>query len=358
MQKHGMNDNSRPRLLRDIQAQPESLAGVLSYHCGEGREALEQAAALLRGQKRVIITGMGASLYASLPLEYLLCGSGIDASAVESAEMLHYHKDACDGAVAVLVSRSGESVEVAKLSAALRGRVPMIGVTNEADSPLARDSNSSLHIRSLPDEMVAIQSYTGTVLTLLLLGAAASGTLAEMRAALEKALESLPELIARNLAALESWDEFLEARTPVYLLGRGPSCGSALEGALLFNETAKAPAAGMPAGSFRHGPVELVDERFCGIVFAAAGRTRTLNLTLARDVQRFGGKVRVIGPQDGDSAGLTVCEVPAAAEPVAPLLEIIPVQFAALRLAQLRGLKIGSFRYTPQVTRDENAFVR
>ena len=353
-----MSETNSPRLLQDIQDQAGSLGGVLRHHQGPGREALDRAAALLTSHRRVILTGMGASLFASLPLEYYLCEHGIDASAIESAEALHYRREACNGAVVVLVSRSGESVEIAKLTAALKGRVPLIGVTNETGSALAQQADVRLDIRSLPDEMVAIQTYTGTVLTLLLLGAAAAGTFDEMAAQLEAALQELPALIAANLIGLGGWDDFLAPRTPVYLLGRGPSCGSTLEGALLFNETAKAPAAGMAAGSFRHGPVELVDERFSGIVFAPAGRTRGLNLTLARDLQRFGGKVRVIGPEDADTAGLTVCPVPQVSEAIAPLLEIIPVQFAALRLAQLRGLKVGSFRYTPQVTRDEEAFAR
>ena len=38
-----------------------------------------------------------------------------------------------------------------------------------------------------------------------------------------------------------------------------------------------------------------------------------------------------------------------------PLLEIVPVQVAAMRLAELRGIVLGSFRYAAQVTRDEGS---
>ena len=38
---------------------------------------------------------------------------------------------------------------------------------------------------------------------------------------------------------------------------------------------------------------------------------------------------------------------------LAPLLEIVPVQVAAARLAQLRGIALGSFRFAPQVAIDE-----
>jgi hypothetical protein len=35
---------------------------------------------------------------------------------------------------------------------------------------------------------------------------------------------------------------------------------------------------------------------------------------------------------------------------------VIPFQLAALRLAQLRGLNVGRFRYAPQVAHDEATF--
>ena len=347
-----------PRLAEDIQAQPASLACVLEQQCGKGRTELLHAASILCSAKRVVITGIGASMFASIPLEYLLCSHGIDAVTVEAAEFLHYRPNTYRDAVVIMVSRSGESVEITKLLSTLKGRPPIIGVTNETASTLAREADLSLPIGSLPDEMVAIQSYTGTLLTLHLLGRATINELGAAEAEVRALLPGLASLIAINLDELRCWDAFLEGGAPVYVLARGPSYGSALEGALLFNETAKAPAIGMAAASFRHGPVELVDSGFRGLIFAPTGHTFDLNVALAQDLTRFGGRVRVIGPQIADGRGLEWCSTPSVPEMLAPLLEIVPVQVAALRLAELKGIEVGSFRYTPQVTRDEATFSR
>ena len=347
-----------PRLAENIQAQPASLARVLQQHCGMGRDKLLHAASQLRTAKRVVITGIGASMFASIPLEYLLCSHGIDAVTVEAAEFLHYRCNAYRDAVVIVVSRSGDSVEIAKLLPTLKGRMPIIGVTNEAARTLAREADLSINVGSLPDEMVAIQSYTGTLLTLYLLGMATVDELRATQEEVEALLPALSRLIAVNLDELRGWDPFLEGSALVYLLGRGPSYGSALEGALLFNETAKAPAIGMPAASFRHGPVELVDQGFRGLIFAPRGCTCALNVALAQNLTRFGGRVRVIGPQNADGAGLEWSATPSVPEMLSPLFEIVPVQVAALRLAQLKGITVGSFRYTPQVTLDEATFSR
>ncbi len=76
------------------------------------------------------------------------------------------------------------------------------------------------------------------------------------------------------------------------------------------------------------------------------------------DLIRFGGSVRLIGPADSDGKGLPWINTPPCPEMLAPLLEIVPVQVAALRLAELRGIAVGSFRYIAQVIRDERAISR
>jgi glutamine---fructose-6-phosphate transaminase (isomerizing) len=344
------------RLLGDIRGQERSLEKVLAWQRGDGRGALLRSAGLLREARKIVVTGIGASLHAAFPLQYELAAKGFDCGIVESGELLHYQERLCAGAVVVVVSRSGESVEIVKLLARLKGVAShTIGITNEAASALGRGVDVAVIVGSLADEMVAVQSYTGTVAALLLL----AGAVSEFEARQQEIAGILPRissLIADQLERIHEWDDFFRVGSPIYLLGRGPSYASALEGALLFSETAKEPAVGLAGGSFRHGPVEIVDAGFRAIVFAAEGRTRQLNLGLARDLVRFGAMVRVVGPLRDDDGGLSFVEVPGVSEWLAPLVEIVPVQLAALRLAYVKGLEIGKFRHAPQVTRDEMKF--
>jgi glucosamine--fructose-6-phosphate aminotransferase (isomerizing) len=205
--------------------------------------------------------------------------------------------------------------------------------------------------------MVAIQTYTGTLLTVHLLDCAMDDRADAGKEEVEALLPSFADLVSGCLSQRERWDGFLEIGSPIHLLARGPSCSSALEGALLFNEIAKFPAAGMPLASFRHGPVELVDKNFRGLLFAPVGETQGLNLALAEDLVRFGGQVRVVGPAQASASELEWCDIPAVAEILSPTFEIVPVQAAALRMAELRGIAPGSFRYAPQVATDESSFM-
>ena len=103
---------------------------------------LQESAAVLRSSKRVVIVGIGASLNAAIPLENFLCSHGIETCTVEAGELLHYRSAVCRGATVVVVSRSGESIEIAMLLETLRGSVPIMGVTNEPGSTLAREVGS------------------------------------------------------------------------------------------------------------------------------------------------------------------------------------------------------------------------
>ncbi|MDE3104090.1 MAG: SIS domain-containing protein [Acidobacteriota bacterium] len=347
---------SAEQMKRRIAAQATSLQRVLSHHVSAGNEAMQQAAALMRRSRQIVITGMGASYYAALPLESHLCGLGMNVIAVEAGEYLHFRPHAYPDAVVVVVSRSGESIEIVKLLAALRGRQPVIGITNRPESRLAQSADIAIDIHSLDDDIVALQTYTGTLLALALLGRAVEqeGALALREA--ESLLPEVQRLVDASLASISTWDPFLSPGHALYLLARGGSFASALEGALLFHEVAKAPAVAMPTASFRHGPVEVVNDHFRAILFAPDTPTQPLNLALAQDLVRFGGEVRVIGPRIHMPAGLAHLETPRVPALYAPMLEILPVQVAALRLAEMRGIVPGSFRFAPPVATDEASF--
>jgi glucosamine--fructose-6-phosphate aminotransferase (isomerizing) len=358
-QDRSYNNVTQSILAQNILAQPESLSRVLEHQCGQGAESLAKAAALLRSAKRVLITGMGASLFASIPLEYYLCANGIDAVALESGELLHYRQEGFRDAVTVVVSRSGESIEIKKLLQSLKGRTKIIGICNEPGSTLDRMADVSIQLGSLDDEIVSIQTYTGTLLTQYLLASAVVDTAKTAHVTVSALLPAFAQQVESSFSALGRWDNFLVHVSSLYLLARGPSCASAFEGALLFHEVAKTAAVGMMAGSFRHGPVEVVDASFTGLLFAPQGKTRDLNLALAGDLARFGGCIRVIGPSLEDNAlenMLIGCEIPPVPESLAPLFEIVPIQVAALRMAELKGIPPGSFRYAPRVAADEADF--
>jgi glucosamine--fructose-6-phosphate aminotransferase (isomerizing) len=351
---------TRPPLVENILGQGISLPAAAGHHFGAGMQSLRRAAELVRAARQVVIAGMGASQFASIALGCSLLQHGAPASVIEASELLYYAFPALgDTTCVIAVSRSGESVEIVKLLPILRAQgASIIAVTNDPASSLARSADAVLLLNCPPDQMVAIQSFTATALVLGLLGAACFDELDGARAGLSAAFEQLPAWIQSTLDDSKTWAGFLDPATPLYFLGRGPSLASVREAVLLMHEAAKMPAVGMSSAEFRHGPVEALGPHFHAVVFGSPRPTVALDLALARDLVRLGAQVRWIGPLANDARDLELCpwnaQFPAA---FANVFEIIPVQIAAYRMAELRGLPIGEFRFAPQVTTTETGFL-
>jgi glucosamine--fructose-6-phosphate aminotransferase (isomerizing) len=291
---------------------------------------------------------------------HYLASKGVLAPVIETAELLYSYASAIqENTAVILVSRSGESVEVTKLLPLLKQRnATVIGVTNVPGSTLASSSTQSVCVQSPPDQLVAIQTYTATVIVLLLLGAAFCNEFdATLRAELDATSTVLSNWIPECFESSGDWASFFRTEAPLYLLGRGASLASVAAGALAFQEVAKAPAIGMSASSFRHGPVEVVDEQFHGIIFGSQRDTADLDAALAEDVSRLKGNVRWIGPPLTGRKIVPLCPWPAnIPDRFASVFEIIPMQIAACRLAERRGIIPGEFRHAPAITLSETGF--
>lgn len=349
-----------PPLAENILSEADALRAVRAHHFSAGREALVRAAELLRSSKRIILSGMGGSLFACVPLSYFFAERGIFAQVIETSELLHFCTPALDASTAViLVSRSGESVETTKLLPLLKqARCSVVGVVNVPDSTLATQSNQTVFLGSPPDELVAIQTYTATIVTLLLIGSAYFLDLyGAMKAELDATIESLSAWIPECFRWSGAWPSFFASASPLYVLGRGASLGSVGAAALLFHEAAKMPAVGMSAAQFRHGPVEVVDEQFRAVIFGSQAASREIDHALAEDLAKANSNVRWIGPPVENSTVPPLYPWPAdLPERFAPVAEIIPMQIAAYRTAQWRGVPLGRFRFAPMITLSETGF--
>jgi glutamine---fructose-6-phosphate transaminase (isomerizing) len=353
---------SRIPMLDNILAQPASHRGVLTLY--QGNATLRACAEKIRqAQGRIIFSAMGGSLFATLPAVSRLAQQGYPVQVTESAELLHYGSATLRaGDVGVVVSRSGGSIEPVLLAEKMRqAGMIVVGLTNVPGSELEKIADITLPIGSQADKLIAVQTYTGTVLAMLLLTEEViAGESAQLSDECGAALPALSTHIDECLRASEGWQDWLMGG-PLYLLGRGPALASAYEGALLLHETAKTAAVGMSSGQFRHGPAEILSRDFRAVVFGTPPITRSLDRSLADDLFSVGAKARWIGPAapagDGRAHAPSLVPWPEIADLLAPLFEIVPLQAAAYRLALWRGITPGDFRFVTEVTASESGFL-
>ena len=299
--------------------------------------------------RRVVITGMGSSLHASYPLHRALIGAGIVSHWVESAELLLgfeslYQPDT----LLIVVSQSGESAEVVALAKRAAEFGHLIGVTNNPNSQLGKNSGTVLNMEAGVESTVSCKTYLSTLTILHWLSAYL------IRGEVGGVLENLAQAERAVLSYLAAWREHaaellpqLDGITSVFVTGRGNSLATAGTGGLILKESTRQHAEGMSAAAFRHGPLEMAGKNVLVLIFEGNDTTSVMHRRLAVDIIHGGGKAMLIGSR---TLGLDVFRTPEVADSVQQIVEILPIQMLSLALAARDGFEAGRFERASKIT--------
>jgi glucosamine--fructose-6-phosphate aminotransferase (isomerizing) len=333
--------------VEDLLAQPEAVRATVDQLRVSTWD--RDLSALLKENRfqRVVLTGMGSSFHALHPLSLRLIAGGWTAVPVETSELIHYQRGLLGPeTLLVVVSQSGRSAEIVRLVNLAKRRCTMIGLTNTADSPLAKSANVTLLMRAGREYSVSSRTYVASLAALTWLGEIMTGRNPDRTA------RELAQAEIAMAAYLGGWRRHVQSLRRVFsnveqlfLTGRGPSLAAVRTGALIIKEAARFPAEAMSTAAFRHGPLEIAAGNVMVVMLHGPSRTAELNEALVRDVKRAGGQARLVG-----EAGSGAFRLTPVSDTLAPLFEILPLQMISLALAALAGREAGRFERASKIT--------
>jgi glucosamine--fructose-6-phosphate aminotransferase (isomerizing) len=308
---------------------------------------------VVRNARHVYLTGIGSSWHAALTAAPLFSLGGHPVYTQDASELLQFAAIP-SGAVIIAISRTGRSIEIVHLLAKARAcGATVIGVTNSEDGPLAQEAQIPIVIGARLDHAISVNTYSTLAATA---GALASASIGVFDDALTA---SLARAIAAAGQSLGMWQEqitesaWLLPGSVCYFLARGSSLGSCHEARLLWEEGVKSPATAMGTGGFRHGPQEMVAEGSRFGIWIDGRSMRGQDLAIARDLMRLGASVMLIGQDLPEDAGNLVFHLPKVPPEWQFLIDVIPAQLTAERLARLSGVDCDSFRLCSYIVEDE-----
>lgn len=345
------------KFLQEILEQPKSLSDTLNFYLeGDGRIHLEKIVQIWKSKKfeQIIFTGMGSSFFASHAAACMLSRSGIKSFVVNAGELLHYHFPIIQpDSLLVCVSQSGESFEVVKILENIPQGITCIGISNEEESSVIKNSTEYLLCRAGKEEMTSTKTYISTALVMFIFSLALAG---EWNDAKREEMAKLVGIVEEVINNKEEWlgeaMKVLGDRSFVQIIGRGTAYASVQQSALMFKEGARNPSAGIYGGEFRHGPLEMVKEGFKAIVFAPIGKTYQQSIKLIEDITKFGGEVIKITNSNEVIENNKVCtiKIPYCDEDFFSIPGVIPVQFLVNEWALESGIRPGDFTRGAKVT--------
>ena len=337
--------------LKDILRQPEELERTIEYLCRPRLPALVAAVEAVRGARHVYLTGIGSSWHAALNVSVQFHEHAHPVYLHDAAELLTFGAFPKDSAM-IIISRSGKSTEIVQLARkARRAGVTVIGITNAPEGTLTKEAHHAIVVPIQFDHAISVNTYTTLALAAGLLASSVveeeekADSSGKNRHRNDKSSDSLATLLSRAVAeagrAIPGWQEqvanspWLKPHNTTYFLARGSSLGSAYESRLMWEEGVKTPATAMGMAGFRHGPQEVIkkDMRFC--IWIDGTQMREQDLAVARDLRKLGARVMLIGEKLPEDAGDLVFQLPAIPPAWQFLIDIIPAQLVAERLAPL-----------------------
>jgi glutamine---fructose-6-phosphate transaminase (isomerizing) len=351
-------DGHKHFMHKEIFEQPRAVADTI-----RGRISLEQGDVVLDGVElteeyvrsldRITIVACGTSWHAGLSGRLMIEQLARIPVEVELASEFRYRDPIVSARTMCLaISQSGETADtLAAVKEAKKRGARAISICNVLGAAIPRECDGTLYTHAGPEIGVASTKAFTTQLAALFLVAVKLGRLRgtlsadDARTHLE-ALRQVPlwmdRVILQEPSVMPVAKRCANARD-VLFLGRGSSYPVALEGALKLKEISYIHAEGYAAGEMKHGPIALVDEQLPVVVLATREPAYEKTLGNMEEVRARGGQVFAV-VSEGDIAAASLAQValtvPQAPPLLVPLLSILPLQFLAYHVADLKGTDV------------------
>jgi len=352
-------------MLKEIYEQPRAVRDTTLGRVGQetGRiflDELDIAPAEFARFRQVKIIACGTSWHAALAGKFMIEKLARLPVEVDYGSEFRY-RDPIVGAdtLTVVISQSGETADTlaAQREAKQKGS-PTVAICNCVGSMIAREAAGTIYTHAGPEIGVAsTKAFTCQLTALFILAMYLGQGNRSLEESVARCLVQELLLIPGKLEKVLSHDAVYEAlgrelhrATDFLFLGRGIHFPIALEGALKLKEISYIHAEGYPAGEMKHGPNALIDEKLPVVVLAthdpANRESRLLYEKTLSNIQEVKAREGIVvalvteGDREVPKSADHVIEIPPAAELLAPILEIVPLQLLAYHIAVRRGCDV------------------
>src|SRR5579863_6088103 len=352
-------------MLKEIFEQPRAVRDTTLGRVGQesGRIFLDEmdiSPKQFKEFRQVRIVACGTSWHAALAGKFMIEKLARIPVEVDYGSEFRY-RDPIVGSdeITVVISQSGETADTiaAQREAKAKGS-KTLAICNVVGSMITREASGTIYTHAGPEIGVAsTKAFTSQLTALFILALYLGQTRGVLDEATSRCMVQELLHIPARLETVLSHDPMFEelARqlfraTDFLFLGRGVHFPIALEGALKLKEISYIHAEGYPAGEMKHGPNALIDEELPVVVLATRDPSQPESRILyektvsnIQEVKAREGIVIALVTEGDDMASRMadhVIEVPAAAELVLPILEMVPMQLLAYHVAVRRGCDV------------------
>ncbi len=302
---------------------------------------------------RIIIQAAGTSWHAGLVGKFMIEEFARVHTEVDISSEFRYRNPVIEGdTLLIAISQSGETADtIAGLREAKSKFIKVLGICNNTESTIARESDAIIDILAGPEIGVAsTKAYVAQIVSLFLfalyMGRIKWALKSEEIDKYLTELRNIPDKIRKILRQQKHIENIAEKyynKNNFIFLGRSYNYPTAFEGALKLKEISYIHAAGYQAGEFKHGPIALIDENVPVVCIATKGEIYQKMISNIQEVKaRKGIIITVATEEDEDIKKFSdeIIYVPETIDILSPILNVIPLQLLAYYIALKRGCNV------------------
>ena len=349
----------RHYMLKEIHEQPRVMADItrrlVSFEKSHLRlEELGLTSFDLSRITNITIVACGTAYYSGLLGKYFIEPLGGLPVNVELASEFRYRQPwMAESTLLVAVSQSGETADtLACIKHARQAGCQILAICNVAQSSIVREADGTLMMGAGPEIGVAsTKAFTAMLLCqyLFALGLARVRDILhdEDLAKRLKNIKELPALMDKAVDLGQSIEDlalkYYEASDFLFI-GRGPSFGIALEGALKLKEISYIHAEGYAGGELKHGPIALIDKHMPIVALAPQDSFYEKMISNIEEVCAREGQVIAVGAAGDSKLGrLATDYIACPGSPdnaIQAILSVVPLQLLSYYIAVKRGTDV------------------
>ena len=355
---HFSKDDFDHYMIKEIIEQPRSIYNSLSNKIIFNDDKIEFEDFLLPNDftkdiNRIILTGMGTSLYACEVGQYFIESLANIPCQTEDASELRYKDSPIDeNTLLISVTQSGETADTLGAMSLFQTKgCKQILISNSVGSAASRIADIEININSgIEIGVASTKSFTGSILSLLFLA---------IKLGTDKSTLSIPEaesLILDSTKLPDLMNQVVEMNPQIEMmakkyskynhflyLGRGFNKPVAFECALTLKEVSYIHAEGYSAGQMKNVPIALLDNNKPKIRRAKSfSYYEKMRNTIQEIKARSGILIGLVTKGNYDLDGLIddVIEIPVCPKYLTPFLTIIPLQLFSYYIALELGYDV------------------
>ena len=319
--------------IEEVCTQGKLLETVGDYYRTEGEARIGRVVEEFHQRKleRVILSGMGSSLYAMDAVRSYLTMRGVPCLAFSAFELSRFQFDQIDDkTLLIAVSQSGNSAEVVELVEKARSRTLVVGIYNNEESKLSQLADIPLPLRCGKEVSITSKTYELTMLLLNIIAHRLTGELDQ----------SFWEETAKVSRWVSAWvSDWEKNATPMYefakdvqlfdLLANNVSLATARQLSLAYREGLHNSTAVWECADYAHGQYHSakMGRGYLAQMFFPTFEAGTKEEKMLRFILDKGGRVMLYTATElPRGERVFVVKLPRVRDPLMPLMESVAAE--------------------------------